>query len=228
MSCWASGRVPARSRRPRRLGWRRLDRLFSRRRRASGALFRGAWRGGLLELWQSFLDPRRADQHARLHRLVESFRAAAFAAAVVRARGPCRDFSRAAASDARRMGRAAFLAYVATIVGFGLWSHLLSRHPAAEVTPFALLVPVLGLAAAALVYQSRCAAGSWPGYIFVAMGTGDCGAQRPRQVKNDLARGSRLRYTLPCEGRPDRASCAPVLRDLPIDFTLSRCQRSNS
>ena len=34
-------------------------------------------------------------------------------------------------------GGAAFLAYGATIVGFGLWSYLLSRHPAAEVTPFA-------------------------------------------------------------------------------------------
>ena len=49
-------------------------------------------------------------------------------------------------------GGAAFLAYVATIVGFGLWSLLLSRHPAAQVAPFSLLVPVFGMAAATLVY----------------------------------------------------------------------------
>lgn len=50
-------------------------------------------------------------------------------------------------------GGAAFLAYGATIVGFGLWSFLLSRHPAAQVAPFSLLVPVFGIAAAALVYH---------------------------------------------------------------------------
>jgi O-acetylserine/cysteine efflux transporter len=49
-------------------------------------------------------------------------------------------------------GGAAFLAWVATIIGFGLWSWLLSRHPAAQVTPFALLVPVFGLAGAHLVF----------------------------------------------------------------------------
>jgi O-acetylserine/cysteine efflux transporter len=49
-------------------------------------------------------------------------------------------------------GGAAYLAYGATVVGFGLWSYLLSRHPAAQVTPFALLVPVFGLGAASLVY----------------------------------------------------------------------------
>ena len=41
-------------------------------------------------------------------------------------------------------GGAAFLAYGATMVGFGLWSHLLSRRPAAQVAPFSLLVPVFG------------------------------------------------------------------------------------
>jgi O-acetylserine/cysteine efflux transporter len=49
-------------------------------------------------------------------------------------------------------GGAIYLAYGATMVGFGMWSYLLSRHPAALVTPFALLVPVFGLGAAALVY----------------------------------------------------------------------------
>jgi O-acetylserine/cysteine efflux transporter len=65
-------------------------------------------------------------------------------------------------------GGAAFLAYVATIVGFGLWSHLLSRHRAADVTPFALLVPVFGLAAAALVYHEPLRGGELAG-VAVAM-----------------------------------------------------------
>ncbi len=57
-------------------------------------------------------------------------------------------------------GGAAFLAYVATIVGFGLWSLLLSRHPAAQVAPFSLLVPVFGIAAAALVYHEPLGGGA--------------------------------------------------------------------
>jgi len=49
-------------------------------------------------------------------------------------------------------GGAAFLAYGATMIGFGLWSWLLSRHPVAQVAPFSLLVPVFGLAGAALAF----------------------------------------------------------------------------
>jgi O-acetylserine/cysteine efflux transporter len=39
----------------------------------------------------------------------------------------------------------AFLAWPATIFGFGVWSFLLSRYPANLVSPFALLVPVFGI-----------------------------------------------------------------------------------
>ena len=38
-----------------------------------------------------------------------------------------------------------------TMFGFGAWSYLLTRYPAATVTPTALLVPVFGLAGSALV-----------------------------------------------------------------------------
>lgn len=37
-----------------------------------------------------------------------------------------------------------------TLFGFGVWNWLLSRHPAALVTPMALLVPVFGMSASAL------------------------------------------------------------------------------
>ncbi|RBJ71544.1 O-acetylserine/cysteine exporter, partial [Pseudomonas sp. MWU12-2534b] len=40
-----------------------------------------------------------------------------------------------------------YLAVVATMFGYGLWSRLLSRHAAAKVAPFSLLVPVVGLLA---------------------------------------------------------------------------------
>ena len=37
----------------------------------------------------------------------------------------------------------AYLAFGATILGYGLWSRLLSRYPASQVAPFSLLVPVV-------------------------------------------------------------------------------------
>ena len=43
-----------------------------------------------------------------------------------------------------------FQAYPNTILGFGLWSMLMRRYPASTVAPFSLLVPVAGMASAAL------------------------------------------------------------------------------
>jgi O-acetylserine/cysteine efflux transporter len=48
-----------------------------------------------------------------------------------------------------------YLAFVATLLGYALWSRLLTRHPAGKVAPFSLLVPVVGLATAALVLGER-------------------------------------------------------------------------
>ncbi|WP_277187102.1 EamA family transporter [Caballeronia sp. BR00000012568055] len=44
----------------------------------------------------------------------------------------------------------AYLSFVATIVGYSLWGRLLTRYPAAQVAPFSLLVPVIGIASAAV------------------------------------------------------------------------------
>jgi O-acetylserine/cysteine efflux transporter len=43
-----------------------------------------------------------------------------------------------------------FLAYGATLFGFASWAGLLHRYPTALVAPFALLIPVSGLASGAL------------------------------------------------------------------------------
>jgi O-acetylserine/cysteine efflux transporter len=44
-----------------------------------------------------------------------------------------------------------YVAVISTVLGYSLWGALLSRHPAAVITPFALLIPVVGLSVAALV-----------------------------------------------------------------------------
>lgn len=43
-----------------------------------------------------------------------------------------------------------FMSYVATMFGFTSWNALLHRHPTAVVAPFALLIPVTGLASGAI------------------------------------------------------------------------------
>jgi O-acetylserine/cysteine efflux transporter len=43
-----------------------------------------------------------------------------------------------------------FLAWGATLFGFSSWNRLLHRYPAPLISPFALLIPVSGLASGAL------------------------------------------------------------------------------
>jgi O-acetylserine/cysteine efflux transporter len=43
-----------------------------------------------------------------------------------------------------------FMAYAATLFGFASWARLLHRYPTALVSPFALLIPISGLASGAL------------------------------------------------------------------------------
>ena len=49
----------------------------------------------------------------------------------------------------------AYIAYISTLVGYGLWSRLLSRYPASLVAPFSLLVPPVGLTTAWLALGER-------------------------------------------------------------------------
>ncbi|MFI7604886.1 EamA family transporter [Micromonospora sp. NPDC049366] len=48
-----------------------------------------------------------------------------------------------------------YVAYVSTLVGFGLWNHLIGRYSVARVAPFSLLVPVFGLTASWLFLGER-------------------------------------------------------------------------
>ncbi|MEU9550355.1 EamA family transporter [Streptomyces werraensis] len=47
-------------------------------------------------------------------------------------------------------GTVLYVAWGATVFGFGAWGWLLHRHPASTVAPFSLLVPVFGMTSAAL------------------------------------------------------------------------------
>lgn len=49
------------------------------------------------------------------------------------------------------IGGLAYTVVVATVLGSGIWTTLLARHPAGSVAPFSMLVPVAGIGAAWLV-----------------------------------------------------------------------------
>lgn len=63
-----------------------------------------------------------------------------------------------------------YLAFGATLFGFGTWSGLLSRYPAARVAPLSLLVPVTGLITAHIALDERFTAVQWLGGFAVLAG----------------------------------------------------------
>jgi O-acetylserine/cysteine efflux transporter len=66
-----------------------------------------------------------------------------------------------------RMGRAfvdlswlsvaalAYLVVMSTLIGYGMWNKLIMRHGAGRIAPFSLLVPIFGLASAAVFLGER-------------------------------------------------------------------------
>lgn len=64
----------------------------------------------------------------------------------------------------------AYLALVATIVGYVLWGRLLSKHPVSKVAPLSLLVPVIGLISSAWFLDEHLAVVQWLGALVVMAG----------------------------------------------------------
>lgn len=64
----------------------------------------------------------------------------------------------------------AALSYAGTVFGYGLWSRLLAHHPAAAVTPFALLVPIVGMIAGWMAFDEPLDAFELWGAVLVMAG----------------------------------------------------------
>jgi len=87
----------------------------------------------------------------------------------------CFEGSGAIASSLRAMDAiswlaVAYLAVGATIGGYGLWNRLLKSYPAAQVAPFTLLVPVVGLIAGTVALGERLTGAQLAGSALVATG----------------------------------------------------------
>jgi O-acetylserine/cysteine efflux transporter len=75
-----------------------------------------------------------------------------------------------ASVDPAGLGALAFVSLAAGLFGFATWTALLKRHTAASVTPFALLVPVFGIASAALLLGERPSALELGGAALICAG----------------------------------------------------------
>ncbi len=51
--------------------------------------------------------------------------------------------------------RTLYTAGLASLVGYGIWNHLLARYPTSAVVPFTLLVPIVGILAAWIVVNEQ-------------------------------------------------------------------------
>lgn len=70
------------------------------------------------------------------------------------------------------LGSVAYLAFLSTLLGYGLWTKLLQRYPVGTVAPLSLLVPVIGLVAAMLLLGERPVLQQWLGTLAVLVGLG--------------------------------------------------------
>lgn len=63
-----------------------------------------------------------------------------------------------------------YLAFLATIMGYGLWSMLLAKYSAHKIAPLSLLVPVVGLLTAQFILGERLALIQWMGGAIIILG----------------------------------------------------------
>jgi O-acetylserine/cysteine efflux transporter len=66
----------------------------------------------------------------------------------------------------------AYLGWMATVVGYGLWTSLLKRYPANKVAPFSLGVPVAGITSGMLVLDESITAWQWSGIALIVLALG--------------------------------------------------------
>lgn len=84
--------------------------------------------------------------------------------------GPATLLQQLAGLDARGVGAVLYLALLATLLAYSLWTRLLQRHSPGRIVPWSLLVPVVGLWAAAAVFGEQPLPLQWLGTAAVLLG----------------------------------------------------------
>jgi O-acetylserine/cysteine efflux transporter len=63
----------------------------------------------------------------------------------------------------------AYLGWMATILGYAMWTRLLKRHPVNRVAPFSLGVPVVGISAGMIVLGDVITGWQWGGITLIVL-----------------------------------------------------------
>nr|WP_276538715.1 EamA family transporter [Dehalobacterium formicoaceticum] len=63
-----------------------------------------------------------------------------------------------------------YLAIFSTLIGYGIWSTLLSKYPAQKIAPLSLLVPVVGLITAQVFLGEELTVVQWAGGVIIIAG----------------------------------------------------------
>ncbi|MCT4713310.1 O-acetylserine/cysteine exporter [Enterobacteriaceae bacterium H11S18] len=84
--------------------------------------------------------------------------------------GPAVMLQSLVAIDVVTIASLVYLAFVATIVGYGIWGSLLGRYETWRVAPLSLLVPVVGMASAALLLDETLSATQMIGAVLIMAG----------------------------------------------------------
>jgi O-acetylserine/cysteine efflux transporter len=80
-----------------------------------------------------------------------------------------------------------FIGAISTSIAYWLWGRLLRDYPAAQVVPFALLVPFVGSAASAVVFGERFGPWRLSGMITVVCGIAVMLLSRPSSALRKLS-----------------------------------------
>ncbi|MFF3458122.1 EamA family transporter [Streptomyces sp. NPDC002730] len=84
--------------------------------------------------------------------------------------GPADDLDALRSLDWSGAGTIVYVAWGATVFGFGAWGFLLRRYPASSVAPFSLLVPVFGMSSAALLLDESVSPLRWGAAVLLVGG----------------------------------------------------------
>ncbi|MFE9254691.1 EamA family transporter [Streptomyces sp. NPDC006879] len=96
--------------------------------------------------------------------------------------GPQRDLDALSALDWSGLGVILYVAWISTVFGFGVWGFLLRRYPASSVAPFSLLVPVFGMASAALALGEPISPLRWTAAVLLVAGVALTSFGRPARA----------------------------------------------
>ncbi|WP_055587526.1 EamA family transporter [Streptacidiphilus griseoplanus] len=124
--------------------------------------------------------------------------------------GPRADLAALRGITPAGVGAVAYVAWAATLFGFGAWGRLLRTYDATAVAPYSLLVPVFGISSAWLLLGERVSLTAGCAAALVVAGVGMT-ALRPRPAGAGRARrrASGLRRSSPPASAPAAPPPAP-------------------